>query len=208
MSFFSSWISQLIVLILFITVIDMMLPNNSYRNVIRLVFSLVIIVCLISPILNLYKLSPQDIFDPIKASDTVSKDSLLNSIKEKEEVINKGKVESIPEILSAEMKNLVEKELIENYQYEIQDINLVIDELDSQKPKFKDVEVFLIKTKSLESSSEGRDESEVEPVNNIDISVTPKETQSTKDNTSLKKVKIFLAEEWGISPKHLTLSTD
>ncbi|MDM5215102.1 stage III sporulation protein AF [Peribacillus sp. NJ4] len=208
MSFFSNWISQLIVLILFITVIDMMLPNNSYRNVIRLVFSLVIIVCLISPILNLYKLSPQDIFDPIKASDTVSKDSLLNSIKEKEEVINKGKVESIPEILSAEMKNLVEKELIENYQYEIQDINLVIDELDSQKPKFKDVEVFLIKTKSLESSSEGRDESKVEPVNNIDISVTPKETQSTKDNTSLKKVKIFLAKEWGISPKQLTLSTD
>lgn len=66
MSFFSNWISQIVVLILFITVIDMMLPNNSYRNVIRLVFSMVIIVCLISPILNLYKMSPQDIFNPIK----------------------------------------------------------------------------------------------------------------------------------------------
>lgn len=106
------------------------------------------------------------------------------------------------------MKNLVKKKLFEEYQYEIQDINLVIDDLNSQTPKFKDVEVLLIETKSLETSSDGKDESKVEPVNNIDIKVNSKENQSTHDNGSLKKVKIFLAEEWGISPKHLTLSTD
>ncbi|WP_375541216.1 stage III sporulation protein AF [Peribacillus frigoritolerans] len=67
LSFLSDWISQLIIIILLITIIDMMLPNNGYRKSIRLVFSMVIIVVLISPILNLFKIDPQDIFNPIKA---------------------------------------------------------------------------------------------------------------------------------------------
>lgn len=58
MGWLSSWLRELIMIVLLATFVDMLLPNRSMERYVKLVLSLLILLTLLSPITKLLKSDP------------------------------------------------------------------------------------------------------------------------------------------------------
>lgn len=81
MSFLTSWIQQLILVVIMATFLDLLLPNNTMQRYVRLVMGLVILMLILSPLLTLLK-SDWDV---------------NNALQEEQETFG-GELESMPRI--------------------------------------------------------------------------------------------------------------
>lgn len=58
MSWLTAWVRELVIIVFFVTVAYMLLPENSLRRYARLVIGLVVIVALLAPMMDVMQLDP------------------------------------------------------------------------------------------------------------------------------------------------------
>lgn len=124
-SFISSWLKDIVVLFILITIAELIMPNGNMKKYINLVIGLLIIVTIINPFIRLFKLD----FSIDKAVMNYSKyDNSEGDDKEEFYSQQNNQIEKLyKERIRNELANLIEEET----NYKVLDITVSI--LDDQK---------------------------------------------------------------------------
>ncbi|MFC4617954.1 stage III sporulation protein AF [Camelliibacillus cellulosilyticus] len=204
MSAIYEWIGQIILLIMLAMILELLLPNDSFRRYVKMVIGLVLIIALLTPIFKVVKTPVNELFQNIKPPEQA--DAIKNSLNTNVKVIESSNQEYIHKQMAVRMANAVQKELIKRYDLQVNNIDLTLNDENPQSP-VEHADVQLGEAKA-DAESKGSDSKVVHPVH---IKVTINEGSKKDKEAKMKKtdeIKAFLAQSWGIAPKHLSVHVE
>lgn len=197
-SFISSWLKDIVVLFILISIAELIMPKGNMKRYINLVIGLLIIFTIVNPFAKLMKLDfnlDQAIFNYSKSDDYLNNDEEFYMQQEKQ-------IESLyKEKISNEMIELVE----DKTEYKVVDISIGIIE---SKEKYGEIDyIKLIVDKNKETKSNKISIEKVSPVY-IDNNVKAISNKNSKDNdvnNDLNELKELLSSRYSIEKEKITV---
>lgn len=134
-----NWITSIVVVVIFMALVDMILPSNSLKKYARLVLGLIIIIIIIGPIFNLFN-NNNDI--EAKINQYINKYDNIGAAKEqsKNNYISSDTINIFKENLKTKIEESIYTEA--NKKYKVTQIYLFEDE---NKANFLDVNSITLK---------------------------------------------------------------
>ncbi|GAF63802.1 hypothetical protein BTS2_0694 [Bacillus sp. TS-2] len=205
MSLLTDWLTNIIIFILFATVLDMLLPNNSLQKYAKMVIGLLLLIILLQPLLSIFT----NDFD--KWLFTISNQSMEEEISMKESInlqkkeIELGQLAYISEQTAVLLEEQVKETMQQTYSVELKVKDVKFHEELQEDPFTKEwtkediafIEIELLESNLEESQSVG----EIEVVSQIEINTSeqplPNEEQDFPDSKTTR-IKAYLSEAWQI----------
>src|SRR5699024_954268 len=154
MALLSDWIYEIIIFLLIATIIDLLVPKNSYKKYVKLVVGLVLLLIFLKPVFYLFNIDVEqeveNFFYSINQETEESKNKKYN-LKEKENEIQSGQDAYIYEHMAEELIAIAEYPIIDEYQLEIIDIDFVFN---SEIKTYENLEQLIVYVSEYEG--EGR----------------------------------------------------
>lgn len=200
MQVLTEWIGNIIILILVAVIMELLVPNTQLQKYVKMVIGLLLILLLLSPLLTIFSVDKEKIFDSITYKQTISEDFFENTMNKKKKEIQATQSAYIEEQMAVHMKRQVEEELMERYELNIEHLQIQFEtEKEQIYENIKNVHVVM-------NSGTKKTIQRVSRIEKVNIG----EEASTKksENQKEKEVKEFLANEWDISPEKLIIDID
>ncbi|WP_368652051.1 stage III sporulation protein AF [Ornithinibacillus sp. 4-3] len=196
MTFFMEWARQIIIYLLIAAIVDLIIPDISLKKYIKLVFGLILILLFLQPIFHVLKLTPADIFLPSYTE--------LNSYIEVEEQVDQQKSEIqsnqeayILEQISIELIRVAEKQLAEEYQAAILDIDF---DFKSDEPlSFAGLDGITVTLGSIEGG-----DVDISPID--EVIIDPEKQVLDQENEHTDEIKEYLQMIWELEGKSLQIN--
>lgn len=219
-NFLSSWVKNLCLALIVVSILEMLLPNNKTKKYVKMVMGLYILFSIIEPFIensNELKFNIEDLYNQYSVETSA----------ESENVNQKSMDSRLDELYKQKLENdIVQKLDEEGYVVEDCDVKAHISSNDTG------IELITIKIKEKKDSSNENDENqsnetmnieekivnEIQKIQKVEINVSKNQdnssdesTQSEQQNqnitkTDIKIVKQFLIKEYGVSEKCLRIS--
>ncbi len=177
MGFIRDWIIQVLVTVIFIILIDMILPNNNFKKYAKLATGLIVMITIITPIFKLSDRS-MNIEETIGSYIATYQDREANIDREKiERDLNKKTVEAYKEKLKGAVEQMIYNKTGKSFSV----VEIAIEE-DTSSYNFSEVK----KIKIMQDSEEGN----VKVVDKVVIGgENPKEDEAPIDKNVLEVLK-------------------
>ena len=219
-NFLSSWVKNLCLALIVVSILEMLLPNNKTKKYVKMVMGLYILFSIIEPFIensNELKFNVEDLYNQYSVETSA----------ESENVNQKSMDSRLDELYKQKLENdIVQKLDEEGYVVEDCDVKAHISSNDTR------IELITIKIKEKTDNSNENDENqsnekmnieekivnEIQKIQKVEINVSKnqdnssdKSTQSEQQNqnitkTDIKIVKQFLIKEYGVSEKCLRIN--
>lgn len=219
-NFLSSWVKNLCLALIVVSILEMLLPNNKTKKYVKMVMGLYILFSIIEPFIensNELKFNVEDLYNQYSVETSA----------ESENVNQKSMDSRLDELYKQKLENdIVQKLNEEGYVVEDCDVKAHISSNDTG------IELITIKIKEKKDSSNENHENqsnetmnieekivnEIQKIQKVEINVSKNQdnssdesTQSEQQNqnitkTDIKIVKQFLIKEYGVSEKCLRIS--
>lgn len=186
MEILKDWVSDICVSILFMTAVELILPENSMKKYSKFVLGLIFIVVVINPFIGFIKQDGNLYKDITMNDDYVNKlDTYLeNNLSEYSERIRESTVKNFETNLSRNCINLLKNNFKKN--------NFDVDVSVSYEDENFKIEELYVKVTDLGIKY-------VEPVDKVVVGKTESYSKYNKENSLYKEIKKFLANELNIS---------
>lgn len=219
-NFLSSWVKNLCLALIVVSILEMLLPNNKTKKYVKMVMGLYILFSIIEPFIensNELKFNVEDLYNQYS----------VETLAESENVNQKSMDSRLDELYKQKLENdIVQKLDEEGYVVEDCDVKAHISSNDTG------IELITIKIKEKKDNSNENDENqsnekmnieekivnEIQKIQKVEINVSKNQdnssdesTQSEQQNQNITKndikiVKQFLIKEYGVSEKCLRIS--
>ena len=219
-NFLSSWVKNLCLALIVVSILEMLLPNNKTKKYVKMVMGLYILFSIIEPFIensNELKFNVEDLYNQYS----------VETLAESENVNQKSMDSRLDELYKQKLENdIVQKLDEEGYVVEDCDVKAHISSNDTG------IELITIKIKEKKDNSNENDENqsnetmnieekivnEIQKIQKVEINVSKNQdnssdesTQSEQQNqnitkTDIKIVKQFLIKEYGVSEKCLRIN--
>lgn len=192
-SFFSSWVKNLALALIIVSILEMILPNNKIKKYVKVVMGLYILFSIISPFIEnrgvfnnidlmSYVQNPQATSSTVETIDQTSMDTRLNQIYKDE--LKKDIIKKVNEI-----------------GYEVENCKVIahVSQNDSGIEKI----VLNISGKVIYNNVN------IEKIENVNINISTSEEQTQQTNISkadIKIVKDLLINEYGVNESCLKIN--
>jgi stage III sporulation protein AF len=143
MSFLTEWITNIIVFVLLASVVDMLLPSSNMQKYTKIVTGLLLITIILTPIMKLFTTDFEEALAGIDFEGTVKTASVENSVELKKKEIQASQRAYILEQMAVQMKDDVEKEMIEQYGLTVKHIELEAEDLEKLPESILSVSIHL-----------------------------------------------------------------
>lgn len=204
-----SWVAQIVLLILFAIILEMLLPNESFQKYVKMVIGLVIIIAILNPIVRLFHIPEDQILSQFQLGQ--SNNSIKNSIKMNKSEIQASQDAYILKQVRVQMINLVKGELKKNYGLAIQNLNIKRDQSNNNTLSHVTVTLGQAQKKSTTAKNGQVTIKPVQAVKPVRVQVT-ENNQTTKQNSKVtsktKKVREYLAKQWGLSTNQISVTME
>ena len=195
-NFLSSWVKNLSLAIIVVSILEMLLPNNKTKKYVKMVMGLYILFSIISPFIkNSDKLN----FENIDVSSYMNEELDTSNVEVNQESMDKR----LKEIYIEELENDITKKLKEKgytIEYCKVDANISQENNDSGIKK-----ITLKLDKKIVSEIQKIQKVEVKVGNNTKENSTENEN-SKITKTDIESVKEFLISEYGVSKSCLKIN--
>ncbi|MDC3414427.1 stage III sporulation protein AF [Aquibacillus sp. 3ASR75-11] len=195
--------TQIILFILLATIIDLLLPNSTMKNYIKVVVGLLLILIFLKPVFYLFQADVDQTINRAIASFNTSNEekNIENSIELKKKEIQASKRAYILEQMAVQMEDIVKEGLRDNYGVAIVDMSFQLnDEREVNYDSLEKVSVILKK--------EDVQEIETGNVDEVVIRVGDEEEdekKETEDTSNTSRIRSYLKEEWQLQKKDVTI---
>ncbi|GLH65003.1 stage III sporulation protein AF [Parageobacillus sp. G301] len=189
------WVTNILIFILFATMIDLLLPSSNMQKYVKMVVGLILLLLMLSPILKLFSIDPDRWIASIISEKGSQQEMMKNEIEMKKKEIQASQRAYILEQMAVQMKNKVDEELMKEYGLSVEDVSLQTKEKENlQIPKdIETIEVVLTKQEKL---------GEIQPVI-IDTSKPINEPNN--DHQLEKEIRTFLATTWEVDENKIAV---
>lgn len=214
MAYIGEWVKHIVLLILMATFLDLILPNSSMRKYVKLVVGFLLILLILSPILQLFKLDQDRLLLTIDQILEKKNRPLTLQMEQEQSRIKVGQDQAIiDEVIvkwSEEIKVGIEKDFDVVVQHVTLDLQRSGDQIDIHELTLQIEQIPKKESESeLGKDQEGKSPStvkEVEPIQPVMIQINDsRNKRKDQDMISDEQKKIekelltYLNDEWNIS---------
>ncbi|MFT8312037.1 MAG: stage III sporulation protein AF [Sporolactobacillus sp.] len=198
MSYLINWVSEIVLIVLFAVILELLVPSGVFQKYIKFVIGLVLIVALMDPVIRLFQVDPSSLLQGLKSEQNDS--SIKSETARQKNEIQKAQAAYIQEQVAVRMKNQVKEELNEKYGLQITDIALSGQKVVGQELSLGKVTVTIGKSEQNHRSQESGIRT-IQPVKNVSIDLGKNESEKNKvhESNEVKSVRSFLAKRWELS---------
>jgi len=204
MDFLTDWITNILLFILLAVVVELLLPQTSLQKYVKMVIGLLLISIILNPI---FKLFSSDLEDLLKNANVLfEKDvntNIENSIENQKIDIQADQNAYILEQTAVQLVEMTEKELMDTFNYQFRNVELVVDENYRSYLQPEDVMENLSSIQvSLQEAAE--EKPVVKQIDEVRINLSePYETEFKPD---IEPIARFLADKWEVDKELLAIS--
>ena len=127
MEFIKEWVTNIILFVLFATMIDMLLPSSKFQKYTKMVTGLLLIAIILTPIFNLLTQDFEGTMTRISNLEISSGNRINNSIDLQKNEIQASQDAYILKQMAVQLKEDANEELMDQYGLAITNIDLVVD---------------------------------------------------------------------------------
>ena len=210
-AFLSSWVKNLALALIIVSILEMILPNNKTKKYVKMIMGLYILFSIISPFIeNSTKLN----FDNLDLNQYIEEtQTKTNKVDE----VNQTSMDNrLNQLYNEELEKDIKQKIKEKgYEVEKCKVTAHISQDDSGIEKI----ILKINGKINEKDEENTTDTvenkiitEIQKIQKVDISVSKKDENEKKEETSditktdIKIIKNFLINEYGVSEQCLRIS--
>lgn len=204
MDFLTDWITNILLFILLAVVVELLLPQTSLQKYVKMVIGLLLISIILNPI---FKLFSSDLEDLLKNANVLfEKDvntNIENSIENQKIDIQADQNAYILEQTAVQLVEMTEKELMDTFNYQFRNVELVVDENYRSYLQPEDVMENLLSIQvSLQEAAE--EKPVVKQVDEVRINLS--EPYETEFKLDIEPIARFLADKWEVDKELLAIS--
>ncbi|WP_091158199.1 stage III sporulation protein AF [Paenibacillus sp. 453mf] len=218
MEWLSGWLREIILVVLLSTFVDMLLPNKSMERYVKLVLSLLILLTLISPIINLFNRESNERLSAALTDwgggSTEEQDMTLAEIMDKGRELTQQHEMSAMNWAAAEVADQMKAQIEQESQMPVKSVTVQLGALEksgrkSEETGITSVEVVIAETYSEQEAEQGQQGNTgeqnpleetnelgpiyIQPVETSDIQVNASETMSTPDQETTTDDEVISA---------------
>ena len=201
-SFLSSWVKNLSLAIVIVSILEMLLPNNKTKKYIKMIMGLYILFSIISPFIqngNIFNLENLDFNTYLKETQVTSSEKVGQTSTDKR--LNEIYIEQLENDITQKLEN-------KGYVVEMCDVDAYVSQ-ESDNSGINKITLKINKTDE-EKSTENNDNlenkliSEIKKIQKVDIKIDENQTSESEEKSNITKtdienVKSFLISEYGVS---------
>ncbi|WP_349407744.1 stage III sporulation protein AF [Pseudalkalibacillus sp. SCS-8] len=199
MSFLYEWVTNIILIILLATILELLLPSSAFQKYVKVVIGLLLIIAILNPLITFFSVDLKEELATFQLQHFENdKDQMENSIENKKSEIQASQSAYILEQMAVPLREKVESKLEERYEKRLKDVVV----LDQSQPGSN--ESHLVIQVTLEDLD---DEHAIETVKEVSID-TSDSTKEEEDGSDLHEIKLFLSKEWGLPKEQIVLEEE
>jgi stage III sporulation protein AF len=195
----TQWIANIILFILFATIIDMLLPNTNLQKYAKMVIGLLLMLIILTPVFHVLHINVDRLVASMNLSSLSQEKQIENLMETKKKEIQASQHAYILEQMAVHMKTEVEEELMDQYGIAIQDIIIEL-EPSGETNTYEDIT-------SIHVALKPKGEEAVSAIKVVSID-TSKPIQHERPNKDEPKIKTFLADKWGIDESKVVVTLE
>ncbi len=196
------WVSNIIVYILVATIIMMLIPNTGLAKYVRFVASLLLIVMMLQPIFQLFKVNIKEVLAGYQSTTYEANNQIKNEINNKKNEIQATERAYILKQMAVQMKKEVEKSISQDFEQVVTNVELEV------KDGVESVKTAQDLSKVIVYVSAKKDEtSNVDPVQEVTVN-TDGPTMTDSGNITQLEIQNFLADRWQLEDKQIEVKME
>ena len=197
----TTWITNIVLFILLATIINLLLPNSSFQKYTKLVVGLLLMLIIITPVFQIFKVDVNQMLKSLSLSSIRSDQQVENSIENQKKEIQASQRAYILEQMAVQMEADVKEELMDQYGVAIDRIHI-----ETKKPNDEPT-ADNIKSISVAVSKKASDDSEVVSAVKV-ISIDTSTPIETNKPTESKKLSNYLAAKWDVKQGQVVVNME
>lgn len=205
MKFIVDWVSNIVVFILFATVLTMLLPSSSMGKYVKLAVSLLLITLIINPLFQLFHTDITQVISSFNPQTFIANGKIENQLNLTKNEIQATQRAYILEQMAVQLKRQVENDVLSQYGEDIITVSVVPKENVNTVQSPDDLQEVLVTVKTRNPSSTQT----VETVQKVVIDTTnPYEKPNDEVVAKNEQIVQLLAQKWGIAQEKIKVSTE
>lgn len=201
MEFIKEWVTNIILFVLFATMIDMLLPSSKFQKYTKMVTGLLLISIILTPIFNLLTQDFEGTMTRISNLEISSGNRINNSIDLQKNEIQASQDAYILKQMAVQLKEDANEELMDQYGLAITNIDLVVD-AENQQSFPQNLKKVVLQLEQPEQTDKA-----VEVVKSVEIN-TQQPLPNQKENEDSDAVKQLLSKKWDVEEKVIELQIE
>ncbi|MFA9559429.1 stage III sporulation protein AF [Evansella sp. AB-rgal1] len=199
MSVITTWITNIILLILFASIFELLLPNSKMQRYVKLVVGLMLLMVMLQPLLSIFQTDPEEwLADLSSWSNETHIDQADLELKTSE--LEKQNMEFISGQMAMELKNGVSREIEQKFNVDLLEVFVEFSRLPENDEDFyeslKDVNVLIQeKGESIEEDSTAVKVVQIDPVS---IERRESKDEEVEVGDTYEDILTFLSTRWAI----------
>ncbi|MCD8508703.1 MAG: stage III sporulation protein AF [Bacillus sp. (in: Bacteria)] len=196
MSVITAWITNIILLILFATILELLLPNSKMQRYVKLVVGLMLLMVMLQPLLSIFQTDTDEWLQDITSWTDVDNEKNSSLLESKKMDIEMDNLAYISEQVAVQLKNKATKQLEERFEVVPLDVVLEFNSLQHEQTldNLSSVYVLLQPVDAMEHDNSIK-VVEIDPVKIMQE--LPKEEDMTTP-TETSEISSFLAALWEV----------
>lgn len=201
MEFIKEWVTNIILFVLFATMIDMLLPSSKFQKYTKMVTGLLLIAIILTPIFNLLTQDFEGTMTRISNLEISSGNRINNSIDLQKNEIQASQDAYILKQMAVQLKEDANEELMDQYGLAITNIDLVVD-AENQQSFPQNLKKVVLQLEQPEQTDKA-----VEVVKSVEIN-TQQPLPIQKENEDSDAVKRLLSKKWDVEENVIELQIE
>lgn len=202
----SSWVKQIILIVIFTTVVDFLLPSDKYLRYARVLLGLVVMIAIINPMLAFFH--KENFFSESQINYNTQMVN-LEEVNKRVENINNINNELIVKQYKNNLISLIKNHINEKSTFEVKDINLKIIEQNeiSDFGKIENIYILLKPASGIVKNKESIQKVSVK-INGFDTNKIENNVNFANYKNALLELKKYLKEKFDIPEKNIQLQLE
>ncbi len=194
MSFLTGWLTNIIVLILLATILEMLIPESGMKRYVKLAVSILLLLLILQPVLSIFSVDIERMIANIETETDVSDQATMNLINLQKTEIENGQRAYISEQIAVRLREDA-NEALDRYDLIVTDVQ--VEWADQSELAIESVDVYV---------KERKDTSNPSPriiVEEIDIRTSQPLSIAHREEEAIRKL---LSERWQMPEETILLT--
>jgi stage III sporulation protein AF len=203
MEFIKEWVTNIILFVLFATLIDMLLPTSKFQKYTKMVVGLLLISIILTPIFKLLSTDFEETFAAAIPNWEEQKDVQIKKLTD----LQKNEIQAthdayILEQMAVQLKGDAEEELMSQFDLVISDLEVVVDAED-QRPFPENLQKVVLTLNEEITETEA-----IEVIKSVEINTKDSFEENEPNPIQNDKIIQLLSDKWSIDERTIELQIE
>lgn len=206
MQFLTDWISNIILLILLATILELLLPNSSMQRYVKMVVGLLLLSIILNPLFTIFSKDFTTVMTNLEFGDSYESENISFSLENKKREIQSVQLAYISEQVAVQLTRQVEEELVDQFDSEINLIDVTLEDILEEENYLESVQGITVYLQEKDETTEVATTSKtIEQVALVTIDASKTVEPSLTEKNTSNEITEFLSTKWQVPREKISV---